>query len=343
MKFLLVFIMYSFLLLSPILGLKPYLEEKYPRYALKRERIKHQMDHKAFLIGSSHANSVDRKTLSKGLGISVSKQNRGGRDIFEIIYQIKSIKRHAKGSKLFVLPFSHYFCYYDNDAYIVKGKRLRREIRVRVYAEYENIMSTISGDIDNMCYALMYPVVSEDHLKLLFVKTDTIKKEKIRKECDPINKREQLNKQTEKRIKNIFSSYLVNMVANADYDIPDRSSNELIAVLKENQNDLFLIYSPPYWPLFSDSIPQKINNKNAELLARISELPNVIYYDLHDILVVYNPCSFLNPDHLSHHGAKQFTEQLVEIIGKDPKYLAWRSQHGAADLAEKKDAVAKAK
>lgn len=327
MRFILITSAYCFVLVLSVFLLKPLHESYYPDYSKNRNRIVNGKESDMFLLGTSHANSIKMNLLRKGVGLTVSKQNHGGADLFEIIYQVKSIKRLDKRPKIFIVVFSPFLFFYDNFAFTEEGKHSRREKRIRLYASYGNYSTLINKDFSNYLFAAFSPIITPDHLQRALAPEPTDPKRKVntKKEgylkkdvCDKQKKRKKLDYHAISRGYYDYRAkggHVRNMAKNADYDISARSFNSLSRLLEEYSEDLFVFYTPPYWRRYNRGVPDYIRRYNDESLAKIEKFANVRLLHFPELQeITMNPCNFSNSDHLNNKGSVLFTKMLVENL-----------------------------
>jgi len=326
MRYPLTLFAYFLVLVLPSLCVRPILENTYPNYWQKRWELEqtYASGALAYSIGTSHATAIYSNTFDEELGLSIYHSRTNGGDLFELIYEMKSIKQHNPRARLFIVCISPFSFHYDNNAYVKDGSRIRREQRVKVYSEFDNFTTLINRDPSNYLLALFYPVITPDHLEKLtwFHKTPDKREAETPLEneaCEPGSKSIELSEHGKKRTRNVFRDNLIpNMSENAGYDIPERSGRMLKEFVQGNPDDLFIFYTPPYWKEYREGVPDDVRTRLAEVMQGIVRHGNAMYHDYSALRPISEtPCYFVNADHLNSDGAEAFSKIFVADLLAD--------------------------
>lgn len=341
MKFLIHLFTSILLLVTPSFFLKSALENNYDDYKKEKLNIEKTLNSSpdAVILGSSHANSINKKTFEKITGKKIAKFNKAGQDLYESIYIIKSVNKIIK-NQVYIISISPFSFHYDNYAYKENGKRSRREKRIRLYSTFNNYNDHINWDFSNIIFSYFYPIVTFDHFEKATHFNDLQdyfnineaehnrrrgpKKQSPDNEWVISQKISQLDKHATRRVKLVYQDLIPNMQKNSNYIIHERAFKKFYDLCKSLERDnTFILYTPPYWPSYYDQIPNDIKSFVDMSVSKLAQLPNVFYFDFNDVdIFTAQPFLFDNSDHFSARGKETFTyyflNKIKELIGPAP-------------------------
>jgi hypothetical protein len=307
-------------------------ERVYSKGRIDRDRavLERAPTARVLLIGSSHAKDVSLK-LTDLQSVSVA---RGGMDLFELGYVLRSVKRAAPKLETVLIALSYFSFLFDNAAYFDHGVQTRIGRRIQTYTSYPRL-AFLPGDAPQFLKGVLWPLLTKDHYQRMFqnareaLNTDeTDEADEAEPEPAPHaegparpavahERRTNLQRHAQARCRSyarwsrVMQHHHPGLAADAKAYLL-----ELVREL-EAQHVRVVLFTPPFLQAYSDCFDvrsQRLMRADAQAVERLT---HARYFDYSlDARFTNRPELYTDSDHLNALGETEFTRRFVEDLSR---------------------------
>ncbi len=312
-------------------------------YVRERAEIRRLIEHpevvKTAVWGSSHAECIQLGKMGL-MGVNLGAR---AQDLFEIQYKVESLAPRLGQLKTALISMSYFSFLYDNSVSL-EHRKSRDAIRIKMYALYPFHLPYIRGDAGNFIFGVLYPVLTLDHWRRVFLEAPpTLKPDRplpsrstkpmpialLRKRVAVQKEKEDAISKLKFHAKRRTAGYipLIRRMASVHPNLEQETlaaATRAVLLLKE-RGVRVVLFTPPYYKEYNRLFRAAWKRSMLKTTRGLAKRTGVEYYDFAtDPEFESTPKLFKNSDHLNTLGAALFSAKLKERMDRGAKKVSKR-------------------
>jgi hypothetical protein len=293
---------------------------------------------RVLLAGSSHGHDFSLKRS----GLDGVDFSRGGQDLFEVGYIIRSAMRRARHVETVLIAMSYFSFSFDNAAYVDHGVQTRIGRRIQTYAGFGRL-AFLPGDAPQFLKGSLWPLVTNDHYQRMFhgMEGALAKDEAEEDEGDVAQEpQEKAEPRSAERVRrhparerrgnfqrhamHRCQSYLswMRVMAKNHPRLASDAKTYLLDLVRELEAEgvRVVLFTPPFLEYYTGCFDARYQRQMRDGAGWVARQTHARYFDFSlDPAFTKNEDYFSDSDHLNDDGRAEFTQRLLVAIATPDK------------------------